>query len=132
MPKLTEEQADLLREPFIGFVATVMADGSPQVTPVWIDTDGENVLFNMARGRVKEANLRRDPRVAVAIVDPKIPDERALVVRGVVTDITPEGGKEHIDKMAKKYRDFDEYPWLEPGEERLIVKIRPQRIIDPT
>jgi PPOX class probable F420-dependent enzyme len=130
MTKLTQEQADLLREPFIGFVATVMSDGSPQVTPVWVDTDGENVLFNTARGRVKDLNLKRDPRIAISVVDPKDPDGRALAVRGVA-EMTEEGAKEHIDKLAKKYGGYDEYPWLEPGEQRVIVKIRAKSIINP-
>ena len=130
MPKLTKEQADLLREPFIAFVATVMPDGSPQVTPVWVDTDGENVLFNTARGRVKDLNLKRDPRIAISVVDPAAPDERALAVRGVA-EMTEEGAKEHIDRLAKKYGGYDEYPWLEPGEQRVTVKIRAKSIINP-
>ena len=119
-----------MREPVIGFVATVMPDGSPQVTPVWVDTDGENVIFNTARGRVKDMNLKRDPRIAISLVDPNAADERALAVRGVA-EMTEEGAKEHIDKLAKKYHGFDEYPWLEPGEQRVIVTIRAKSIINP-
>jgi PPOX class probable F420-dependent enzyme len=128
--KLSVEQADLLREPLIGFVTTVMPDGSPQVTPIWVDTDGANVIFNTSRGTLKERNLSRDPRVAFSIVDPKSPNERALAVRGRA-EMTEDGAKEHIDRLAKKYVGVDEYPWLQPGERRVTVKIVPERIINP-
>ena len=128
--KLTSEQADLLREPMIGFVSTTMADGSAQVTPVWVDTDGEHVLFNTSRGTLKWRNLRRDPRIAFSMVDPISPNERAIAVRGRA-EMTEEGGKEHIDKLARKYVGQDEYPWLQPGEVRVIVKIVAERIINP-
>jgi PPOX class probable F420-dependent enzyme len=130
MAKLTKEQADLLREPHIGFVATVMPDGSPQVTPVWIDTDGENVLFNTASGTLKWKNLQRDPRIAFSVVDPASPNERALAVRGRA-EMTEEGGKQHIDRLSQKYVGEDEYPWLQPDEVRMTVRIVGERIINP-
>jgi PPOX class probable F420-dependent enzyme len=128
--KLSEEQAELVRQPYIGFLATRMPDGSPQVTPIWVDTDGENVLFNTAQGRVKERNLRRDPRVAFSMVDIHAPEDRALAVRGRAEFIDGDGDA-HIDKLAKKYLGADEYPWRVQGEKRLIVKIVAESIINP-
>ena len=105
-------------------IATVMPDGSPQATVVWIDTDGENVLFNTAEGRVKTNNLRRDPRVAVSVVNADNPYEQ-VTIRGRVTDMMHEGADDHINALAKKYLGLDEYPHRQPDERRVIVKIAP-------
>jgi PPOX class probable F420-dependent enzyme len=102
-----------------------MPDGQPQVTPVWVDYDGKNVIFNSAKGRQKDRNVRRDPRVAVAVFDPDNP-YRYLEVRGKVVEITEQGADAHIDKMAKKYMGVDKYPYRQPGEVRVIYKIQPE------
>ena len=100
-------------------------DGSPQVTPVWCDVEGDQVIFNSAKGRQKDRNVRRDPRVALAIVDPDNP-YRYLEIRGKVVEITEQGADAHIDKMAKKYLGADKYPYRQAGEVRVIYKIRPE------
>lgn len=115
---------DLLQKPAFAHLATLMPDGSPQVTPVWVDYDGKNVMVNTARGRQKDKNLRRDARVALAISDPQNP-YRYLEIRGRVVDITEKGAPEHIDKMAKKYLGKDKYPFAQPGEVRVLYKISP-------
>lgn len=106
-------------------LATVMPDGTPQVTPVWVDLDGEYVIVNSARGRQKDKNMGRNAAVALSIQDPDNP-YRYLEVRGKVAEITEEGAGEHIDKMAKKYMGLDKYPYRRDGEVRVIYKIDPE------
>jgi PPOX class probable F420-dependent enzyme len=106
-------------------LATVMPDGTPQVTPVWVDYDGQYVLVNSARGRQKDKNMKRDSSVALSIMDPENP-YRYLEVRGRVAEITEEGAEDHIDKMASKYIGQERYPWRRPGEVRVLYKIEPQ------
>ena len=108
-------------------IATIGADGAPQVTPVWLDSDGSHVRFNTARGRVKDKNLQRNPRVAISIQDPDNP-YRYLQIRGRVTEMTEKGADEHIDALAKKYLGKDKYPFRQPGEVRVIVKVTPDKI----
>jgi PPOX class probable F420-dependent enzyme len=103
------------------------ADGSPQVTPVWVDFDGTHILINTAKGRVKARNLEREKRVAMSIADPENP-YRYLGIQGRVTEMTEAGGDAHIDKMSKKYFDKDTYPYRTPGEVRVIVKIAPDKV----
>lgn len=121
--KLSPQEVELLNEPQIATVATVMADGSPQLTPVWIDTDGEAILFNTAKGRVKHRNLVRNPKVAVTVVD-KDDFYRLVNVRGSA-EIVEEGADDHIDKLAKKYLGADSYPWRKADEQRVIVRVIP-------
>jgi len=116
---------DLFEKQAFANLATLMPDGSPQVTPVWCDYDGKNVIVNSAKGRQKDKNLRRDARVALAISDPANP-YRYLEVRGKVVDITENGADAHIDKMAKKYLGKDKYPFSQPGEVRVMYKILPE------
>ncbi|MFI7489792.1 PPOX class F420-dependent oxidoreductase [Micromonospora echinaurantiaca] len=123
MAILTDEDLALLAEPQLAHVATVEADGSPHVTPVWVDTDGEHILFNTAKGRVKYENIRRNPEVAVSVAD-KANDFRTLWVKGLA-ELVEEGADEHIDRMAQKYLGQDRYPFRRPGEERVIVRITP-------
>jgi PPOX class probable F420-dependent enzyme len=104
-----------------------MPDGSPQVTPIWIDTDGEHVLVNTAIGRLKDENVMRDPRVAVAVFDQSNP-YNMVTIRGKVVERTTNGAEEHIDKMAKKYLGLDKYPGRAPGEKRILLKIKPDKI----
>ena len=122
--KLSPQDVELLNEPQIANVATVMADGSPQVTPVWIDTDGEHVFFNTAKGRVKHRNLERNPKVAISVVDKNDP-YRLVVLRGSV-EFVEDGADAHIDQLAKKYLGADTYPWRKDDEQRVIVKVTPE------
>jgi PPOX class probable F420-dependent enzyme len=125
--EIPAEARHLLEGKSFAHVATLMEDGSPQVSPVWIDYEGGLVVFNTAEGRLKPRNLRRDPRVAVSITNPENPYEN-LLIRGRVTEIAEEGADEHIDALAKRYLGVDEYPARQPGEVRLIVRVRPERV----
>jgi PPOX class probable F420-dependent enzyme len=121
---LTDEQARLLEEPNVATVGTVNPDGSPQLTIVWIDWDGEHVLFNTAAGRVKPRNLERDPRVSVLVAD-RADVYRWVAVRGLA-ELTSDGADEHIDKLARKYTGVGWQP--KSGERRLLVRVRPERV----
>ncbi|WP_320068183.1 PPOX class F420-dependent oxidoreductase [Micromonospora sp. RTGN7] len=123
MAILTEEDRTLLAEPQLAHVATVEPDGSPHVTPVWVDTDGEHIVFNTAKGRQKYNNIQRNPVVAISVVD-KGDDWRTLWIKGTA-EFVEEGADEHIDRMAKKYLGQDTYPFRQPGEVRVIVRITP-------
>ena len=118
---------DLLQKKAFANLATVNPDGSPQVTPVWFDVDGEDIRINTARGRVKDRNLRRNAAVALAVMDPDNP-YRYVQVRGRVSEVTESGADAHIDSLAKKYMGVDKYPYRRPGEVRVIFKIRPERV----
>jgi PPOX class probable F420-dependent enzyme len=122
---IPEKYRDLFNKRAFANLSTLMPDGRPQVTPVWCDLEGNLVIFNSAKGRQKDKNVRRDPRVALAIVDPENP-YRYLEIRGKVVEITERGADEHIDKLAKKYLDVDKYPYRQPGEVRVIYKIQPE------
>jgi PPOX class probable F420-dependent enzyme len=122
---IPSQYLDLFKKKALGHLATLMPDGSPQVTPVWIDFDGQHVLFNTAEKRQKDRNLQRDGRVAVSIVDPDNPF-RYLEVRGKVVDRTLQGADAHIDALAKKYTGSDKYEFRQPGEVRVIFKILPE------
>ena len=110
-----------------GHLTTLMRDGSPQVTIVWVDLDGDRILINTAEGRQKPRNLRRDPRVALSIADQENPYASASI-RGRVVEMTREGADEHIDKLAKKYLGQDRYPFRQPGEQRLILVVQPEHV----
>jgi PPOX class probable F420-dependent enzyme len=125
--KIPEEFKDILGKRGFAHLATVMPDGSPQVTPVWFDFDGDHLRINSAKGRLKDKNMRRDKRVALSIQDPDNP-YRYLEIRGDVVDVTESGADAHIDSLAKKYLDKDRYPFRAPGEVRVTYKIRPDKI----
>ena len=127
MAKLSEKQADLFRGKNWGTVVTLRADGSPHATPVWIDTDGEHVIFNTAAGRAKERHLRRDPRIAVTVL-PADNQQAGYVTVSGTAEIVDEGAVDHIDRLAQKYLGEEKYPYLQPGEQRLIVKVTPEKI----
>ena len=128
MATIPQTHVDLLTtKPSFANLATLNVDGSPQVTPVWVDFDGTNVIINTAKGRVKARNLERHPRVAMSISDPENP-YRYLGIQGRVVEMTEAGGDAHIDKMAKKYLGKDTYPFRAPGEKRVIVKIAPDKV----
>jgi PPOX class probable F420-dependent enzyme len=125
MAGMTDKAKRLLSEPNIVHLATVMPDGSPQVSPIWAHVEDGLIEFNTAAGRVKEQNMRRDPRVAFSVVNRDDPYERACVNGRVVEMIAGDEARAHIDKMAKKYLGEDEYPWYK-GETRIIVKVEPE------
>lgn len=125
--ELLSKYNDLFGKRALASLATLMPDGRPQVTPVWCDFDGQNVLINTAVGRVKDRNLQRDGRATLAIIDPDNP-YRYLEVRGSVIERTETGADEHINRMAKKYLGLDVYPSRRPGEVRVLYRIRPERL----
>jgi PPOX class probable F420-dependent enzyme len=122
---IPDSHLDLFKKKAFAHLATLMPNGQPQVTPVWVDYDGRYVLFNTAEGRQKDKNLQRDGRVALSIADPENP-YRYLEVRGRVAERTHNGADEHIDAMAKKYLGKDKYPFSQPGEVRVIYKVEPE------
>lgn len=126
--KLNPAAMALLNEPVIANVATVDGDGRPHLTPVWVDVDGEDVVINTAEGRAKTRNLRRSAKVAVSVVDPKDP-YRVVALQGSVADITTDDADAHIDRLAHKYLGVDTYPMRQPGEKRIKIRIRPERIL---
>lgn len=127
MSAIPDSFKDLLQKKAFATLATVNADGTPQVTPVWFDYDGTHIRFNTARGRVKDRNLRRNPAVALAVMDPDNP-YRYLQVRGRVAEVTEAGADAHIDALAKKYTGQDRYANRRPGEVRVTYKIAPERV----
>lgn len=130
MEQIPAEFMDLFDRKTVAHVSTIMPDGTPQVTPVWIDVDDEGyVLVNTARNRRKEKNVRKNPKIGVSIPDPDDP-YRYLSIRGEVEDVTTEGAIDHIDSLTQRYFEEDEYPHHgdEVGE-RVILRIRPNRVI---
>ena len=109
------------------FVATLMKDGSPQITPTWIDFEGDTILINTAEGRTKQKNVSRDQRVAISIVDQNNP-YNMVTIRGKVAEQTSKGADEHIDKLAKRYLGVDKYPFRSPTEKRVIIKVTPENV----
>jgi PPOX class probable F420-dependent enzyme len=125
--ELPAELVALMRQASLCFVSTTMPDGSPQLTQTWVDTDGAHVLINTVEGFQKVQNVRRDPRVAVAVSDPSNPS-RYFSVRGKVTNVTSEGGREHIEQLAQRYLGTA-YPWYGGRDQtRLILTIEPYKI----
>lgn len=125
MKTLTDKQAQLFLDRNYAVVTTLRRDGSPQMSLVWIDWDGQHVVFNTAEGRAKARNIRRDPRVGVHVTDAADP-YRWIAVSGTA-EMTYEGAVEHIDKLAFKYRGRTPYG-VPPGQERIVVRVRPERI----
>jgi PPOX class probable F420-dependent enzyme len=124
---IPEQFKDLFQKKAFANLATLMPDGRPQVTPVWCDLDGSNIRINTAKGRLKDKNMRRNKNVALSIFDPDNP-YRHLAVQGEVVEITEQGADAHIDALAKKYLGKDKYPFRQPGEVRVMYKIRPDRV----
>jgi PPOX class probable F420-dependent enzyme len=127
MRALPDNVKQLLGKKAFAHLATLMPDGSPQVSPVWVDVDGDEILVNSAEGRVKDRNLRKDKRVALSVTDPENPYS-SVTIRGRVADITHQGADQHIDKMAKKYLGKDKYPFRQPGEVRVLYRIEPEKL----
>jgi PPOX class probable F420-dependent enzyme len=122
-----EKYRDIFDKKSFVHLATVNTNGTPQVTPVWCDFDGAHVRLNTARGRVKDRNLRANPRVALSVQDPDNP-YRYVQVQGRVVEMTEQGADAHIDALAKKYIGQDRYPWRKPGEVRVLVKVVVERV----
>ncbi len=108
-------------------LATLMADGSPQVSPVWAETDGDLIVVNSAAGRVKDRNIKRDARVALSATHPDDPF-KALMIRGRVVKVTEEGAEDGIDRLARKYIGGERYEWRRPGEVRVAYYIQPETV----
>jgi PPOX class probable F420-dependent enzyme len=129
---------DLLSEPILkffknrnfAFIATTNKDGSPQVTPTWINLDEKDglILINTAVGRLKQKNVSRDPRVSISMVDEHKNPYSMVTIKGKVIEQTTDGADNHIDKLAKKYLNSDRYPGHSPNVKRIILRIRPEKI----
>ncbi len=128
MQDLPEFVRKLVLDKNFGFIATLNLDGSPQVTPVWVDTDGKYILVNTVLGRIKQKNAVRDSRVALSIIDGRDPYTRASMTGRVVEQIKGIVAENHIDKLSKKYRGVDRYARRSSDERRVILKIEPIRI----
>lgn len=123
---LPQSVKKILQDKAYGHVVTFNADGKPQLTMVWADVDGNEVLFNTAEGRLKPKNLRRDPRIIVSVQDRNDP-QSYMVFHGKAR-VTEAGADEHIDKLAKRFLGADKYPFRRPGEKRVVVRIKVDRI----
>ena len=119
--------AKIVQKSSFAFLGTLMKDGSPHVTPVWIDLVDNTILINTAEGRIKQKNVSRDPRVSISLIDEENPYSM-VTIRGQVVEQTSDGADEHIDKLAKKYLNADKYPGHSPNIKRVILKIRPEKI----
>jgi PPOX class probable F420-dependent enzyme len=128
LKEVTPEVEKLFKDKNFASFATLMEDGSPQVTPVWVDYDNGDILINTAEGRTKTRNVSKNPKVAVSVTDSSNP-YTMVSVRGRIVEQTNQGADEHIDKMAKKYLGMDKYPFRAPGESRILLKIRPEHVI---
>jgi PPOX class probable F420-dependent enzyme len=125
--ELSSKARELIQRPVIANVATVDSEGRPQVTPVWIDLDGDDLVFNTAKGRTKDLNLEKNPHVAISVVDPDDP-YNVVVVRGKVEEIE-DGADAHIDSLAKKYLGVDTYPMRRPNEVRVKYRIHADKVV---
>jgi PPOX class probable F420-dependent enzyme len=119
--------AKIVQKNSFAFLGTLMKDGSPHVTPVWIDIVDNTILINTAEGRIKQKNVSRDPRVSISLTDYENPYSM-VTIRGQVIGQTSDGANEHIDKLAKKYLNTDKYPGHSSNIKRVILRIRPEKI----
>ena len=127
MAEMPQIVRDILDKKTFVHLATRMKDGSPQVSPVWVEREGDQIVINSAKGRLKDRNIRADERVALSATDPDNPYS-SFMIRGKVVKITEEGADEHIDKLAKKYLDKDKYPFRSPDEVRVKYYIEPLKV----
>ena len=125
--ELSEKAKGLLKGKNFANVATIRKDGSPQVSPIWVDFDGTHIILNSEEKRAKVKNLKRDPRVAVSVFNHQNPYEY-VQISGRVAEITTKGGAEGIDKMAQKYLGQEKYPGNKPGDVRVVIRIEPEKI----
>ena len=124
MARLDDSARSKIEAPNLAFLATVMEDGSPQVSPIWIAMEDGNITFNTALGRLKERNMRRDPRVAISVADRDDIYDRVTIRGRVLEMIDGDVAERQIDDLARKYLGTD-YPWRKPGENRLKVVVEP-------
>lgn len=126
---LSEPVIKIIKDKNFAFLGTIMRDGRPQVSPIWIDIDDNNniILINTANGRIKQKNITRDPRVSLSLVDKNNPYSM-ITIQGTVIEQTTIGADEHIDKLAKKYLNIDRYPSHSPSIQRVICKIKPEKM----
>lgn len=123
-----EPQAEkLFKDKNLVFIATIMKDGSPQLSPVWANYDNGHILVNTAEGRVKHKNVLRDPRVAMSVVSQNNPLDMTTI-RGKVIEIVPDYDYVHINKLTKKYMGVENYPFRQVGEKRIVLKIKPEKV----
>lgn len=127
MKDMDEKAIKLFSEKNLVFIATVMKDGSPQVSPVWANFEDGHILVNTAEGRVKHKNVLRDPRVAVSVVSEKNPLDMTTI-RGTVKELIPDYDYAHTDKLTQQYMDRQRYPFRRDGEKRVILKIKPEKV----
>ena len=125
--EISEPVANIIKQRNFAFLATLSKDGSPQVTPTWIDIDDTTILVNTAEGRIKQKNVSRDPRVSISLVDEENPYSM-VTIKGRVIEQTNDGADEHIDKLAKKYLNIDKYPGHSSNIKRIILKIKPEKV----
>ncbi|WP_458206176.1 PPOX class F420-dependent oxidoreductase [Haladaptatus sp. NG-SE-30] len=129
MERIPEKYHDLFERKSFANFATVMPDGTPQITPVWVGYEDDHLLVNTATGRQKEKNVRRNPKVGIDVLDPDDP-YRYVSARGEVVEVTEDGAVEHINELTRRYMGQDEYPNLDEEEgERVIIRIRPDRVV---
>ncbi len=126
--RLSQKAIKIIEGKNFGHIGTLLPDGSPHVTPVWVDRESDLVLVNTAMGRVKQKNTARDQRVSISIIDQENPYDR-IIIQGRVVGQTNEGAEAHIDKLAKKYTGANKYQMSSPAERRVIIKIEPLRIL---
>jgi PPOX class probable F420-dependent enzyme len=130
MQSLPDPVKSLIEEKSYANVATLMPDGSPQVTQTWVDHDGDTVIINTFEGSQKFRNVQRNPKIALDVCDAGNPF-RVAMIRGVVKEVTFDGAEEHVDKMAKKYLNLEKYPNRQPGMRRVLIKIEPTHVSAP-
>lgn len=128
MATLNEKQANLLLGKNFGVLGTLTADGSPQVTPIWVDWDGEYVLMNTLKARSKPGQIERDPRVELTVFNRENPYQHVRIAGRA--ELVEEGAEEHIDKLSQKYVGEASYPWRAAGDERVIIRLKPERVAD--
>ena len=126
--QLSDAALKLIKDKNFAFIGTLMSDGSPQVTPVWVEYDGQHIILNSEVKRAKVRNLKRDPRISISIANMQNPYEY-VEIRGKVVDMTTQGASEGIDMLAKKYLGQDKYPYNKEGDERIIIKVAPEKVV---
>ncbi len=124
---MEQKAKDLFKDKNLVFIATVMKDGSPQLSPVWADYEDGHIMVNTAEGRVKHKNVLRDPRVALSVVSQNNPLDMTTI-RGKVIEIVPDYDYVHINKLTKKYMGVENYPFRQEGEKRIVLKIKPEKV----
>jgi PPOX class probable F420-dependent enzyme len=125
---IPDSHRDLLETTALADIATIGPDGAPQVNPVWFGWDGQLLSFSQTKTRQKFKNLNKDSRIAISIVDPSNP-YRYMEIRGKVVDFIEDPDKAFIDSMAQKYLGQEKYPWNQPGDERVVVVVKPERAL---